>query len=56
MYKFFLGKNSSVQDETEIRKWVYGLLLDLTAFSDVGSKVHMLCIKIPTWIKWARRY
>lgn len=56
MYKFFLGRNNGVQDEAEIRKWVYGPLFDLIALPAAGSKVHMLGIKIPVWIKWARRY
>lgn len=32
-----------------------GLLFDLIAFPALGWKVPMLCVKVPVWIKWARR-
>lgn len=55
MCKFFLGKHAGVQDETETRNESTGLLLDIIAFSALAEG-HKLRIKIPAWIKWAKRY
>lgn len=56
MYKFFLGKKSGFSMKQKLGNESTGLLFDLISLPALGSKVPMLLIKIPVWIKWAKRH